>query len=292
MGCRALGDALNQPETGSYQDAVQPYCKAVELARQIVADAPAVAEHRRNLVLSERSLARLLLHLDRPAEAEKLYRQTIALDEKLAAASPQLAADRVGPSETHAALGDLLCITGRYRDAADEYQRALEARPASGEWKYKLAWFLANCPDAKYRDPGRAVALAKKIVELPHEEEEPAGSSLGVRGFRHAFYWRTLGTAYYRAGQWDEAIRCIEKSSALHGGLCTCGWSVLAMAHWRLGDKESALRCYERAGWWLNENKGGYSKEPCFYWEEEYHRMRGEAAEVLGLPDPHHKPGP
>ncbi len=45
------------------------------------------------------------------------------------------------------------------------------------------------------------------------------------------------GTAYYRAGQWDEAIRCIEKSSALHGGLCTCGWSVLAAGNPAAGFK-------------------------------------------------------
>jgi hypothetical protein len=60
----------------------------------------------------------------------------------------------------------------------------------------------------------------------------------------------------------------------------------MAMAHWRRGDKEEARRCYELACWWLEEYKGGYTKEPCFYWEEEFRRMRGEAAALLGLPDP------
>jgi tetratricopeptide (TPR) repeat protein len=232
---RALGDALKVADR--HQDALPPYRQAVDLARQIVVDAASstkdrqagVAENRRNLLLSERSLGRLLVHLGRFAEAEQVYRQTIALDEKLAAASPNLAADRVGPSETHAALADLLCITGRCREAAEEYRRALAARPASGEYQWKLAWFLANCPDPQHRDPGQAVALAKKIVALPEEEEELAGSSIGVRGFRQGFYWRALGLAYYRAGEWDNAITCIEKCSALHGGLCTCGWSVMAM---------------------------------------------------------------
>jgi tetratricopeptide (TPR) repeat protein len=282
-GYRALGDALK--EAGRYQEAVPPYRQAAHLARQFVADSPAVAEHRRNLLLSERSLARLLIHLDRFPEAEQVYRQTIALDEKLAAASPSVPADRVGPSESRAALGDLLCVTGRFREAAEEYCRALEARPACPEWQWKLAWLLANCPDPQYRDPGRAIALAKKLVELPEEEEAPPGSSLGARGFRQGFYWRALGLAYYRAGEWDSAITCWEKASALHGGLCTCGWSVLAMAHWKRGDKEEARRCYERACRWLEENKGGYSKEPCFYWEEEFHRLRAEAAELLGLQD-------
>jgi serine/threonine protein kinase/tetratricopeptide (TPR) repeat protein len=185
-GYRALGDALK--EAGRHQEAVPPYRQAVELARQFVADSPAVAQHRRNLLLSERSLARLLIHLGRFPEAEQVYRQTIALDEKLAAASPSLAPDRVGPSESRAALGDLLCVTGRFREAAAEYHRALDARPACAEWQWKLAWFLANCPDPQYRDPGRAIALAKKLVELPEEEEAPPGSSLGARGFRQGFY--------------------------------------------------------------------------------------------------------
>jgi tetratricopeptide (TPR) repeat protein len=288
-GCRALGDALK--EAGRYQDAVPPYRQAVDLARQLVADSPTVAEYRRNLLLSERSLARLLLHLDRFSEAEQVYRQTIALDEKQAGASPNLAADRVGPSESHAALADLLCITGRFREAAEEYRRTLEARPTSAEWQWKLAWFLARCPDPQFRDPGRAVALAKKIVELPPEEEEPAGSSLGVRDFRQGFYWRALGLAYFRTGEWDSAITCWEKARALHGGLCTSGWSVLAMAHWQRGDKEEARHCYVMACWWLEENKGGYSKEPCFYWEEEFRRFRAEAAALLGLPDPRQPAG-
>jgi tetratricopeptide (TPR) repeat protein len=283
-GNRALGDALKV--SGRFQDAVLPYRQAVELARQIVADAPDMADHRRNLLLSERSLARLLIHLDRFPEAEKVYRDTIALDEKLSLASPNLSSDRVGPPETHAALGDLLCLTGRSREALEEYRRALEARPGDGDVQWKLAWFLANCPNPQYRDPAQAVALAKKNLELPQEEVPPAGSALGAGGERQGYYWRALGMAYYRTGDWDHAVTSLEKSRALHNGTCTCGWSVLAMAHWRRGDKEEAQHCYERGCWWFEEHKGGYSKEPGFYWEEEFRRMRAEAAEVLGLPDP------
>jgi tetratricopeptide (TPR) repeat protein len=284
FGCRLLGDALTT--AGRFQDAVAPYLQAVDLARRLVADSPAVPDPRRNLLISERTLARLLIHLDRFAEAETVYRQTIVLDEKLAAASPNLPADRVGPPESHAALGDLLCLIGRFPEAAKEYGRALEARPAHAEFNWKLAWFLANCPDPQYRDPTRAIALAKKSVEAPQEEVAPAGSSLSAGAERHGFYWRALGLAYYRAGEWDNAITCLEKSRALQAGLCTCGWAALAMAHWQRGDREEAQRCYELASWWLGAHKGGYSREPGFYWEEEFRRSRAEAAAQLGLPDP------
>jgi hypothetical protein len=112
-----------------------------------------------------------------------------------------------------------------------------------------------------------------------------------MRGFRQGFYWRALGLAYYRTGEWDNAITCWEKARNLHGGLCTSGWSVLAMAHWQRGETEKARRCYEWACWWLEVNKGGYSKEPCFYWEEEFRRFHAEAAALLGMPNPHQAAG-
>src|SRR5262249_4762171 len=50
-----------------------------------------------------------------------------------------------------------------------------------------LAWHLATCPDAKFRDASKAVALAKQAVELAPKERE---------------FWNTLGAAHYRAGNW------------------------------------------------------------------------------------------
>lgn len=54
-----------------------------------------------------------------------------------------------------------------------------------------IAWFLATCPDPKLRDPSRALASAKKAVELAPEEGD---------------HWNTLGVAHYRAGHWHGAI--------------------------------------------------------------------------------------
>jgi serine/threonine protein kinase len=288
---RALGDALK--ESGCFQDAVAPYQQAVDLARQIVTDLPDVVQYRRNLLLSEDSLGRLLIHLERFQDAEKVYRQSLNLDGKLPAGSTNLSSARLGPSVTHAALGDLLFIDGRFREALDEYRRALEIRPADGEFQFKLAWFLAACPDPKYRDPVQAIVLAKKALEQPEVEVEPVGSHLNVRRYRKGFYYRALGLGHYRAGEWDQAITSYNKASAFHGGLCACGWSVMAMAHWHRDDKERARRCYDLACTWLNHNKGYdpstgyyYSKEPGAYWEEEYRRFIAEAAALLGLPAP------
>src|SRR5262249_7545307 len=56
--------------------------------------------------------------------------------------------------------------TGSYREAASDYDKALQLDPDSGLVHNNLAWFLATCPDANFCDPGRALTLAKKAVEL------------------------------------------------------------------------------------------------------------------------------
>jgi uncharacterized protein HemY len=59
---------------------------------------------------------------------------------------------------------------------------------------------LATSPDSKFRDPKRAVELAKKAVKLAPKEGN---------------YWNTLGVAQYRASDWKEAIAALEKSIEL-----------------------------------------------------------------------------
>jgi hypothetical protein len=53
-----------------------------------------------------------------------------------------------------------------------------------------LSWLLATCDDAKFRHPHDALSYAKRAVEFfPNEGN----------------YWNTLGVAYFRVGQWQQA---------------------------------------------------------------------------------------
>jgi serine/threonine protein kinase/tetratricopeptide (TPR) repeat protein len=124
-----------------------------------------------------------------------------------------------------------------------------------------LAWLLATGSDAKLRDPGRAVALAQKAVELaPNAPEFPS----------------TLGVAHYRAAGWKAAIVALETSMAMRKGGDSNEWFFLAMAHWRLGEKDKARAWYDQAVQWMDKNQPTNEELRCF---------RAEAAELLGVND-------
>ena len=89
-----------------------------------------------------------------------------------------------------------------------------------------------------------------------------------------AAYWTTLGAAYYRAGDWKEAVAALEKSSELPDGGNSFNWFFLAMSHEKLGDKEKARRWYDRATQWKDKNQAA---------KEKLLRLREEAARALGV---------
>lgn len=64
-----------------------------------------------------------------------------------------------------------------------------------------LAWLLATCPDAKYRDGQKAVFYSKKDIEQS-EEKAP-------------YQFDTSAAAYAEAGNFPEAIKAQEKAISL-----------------------------------------------------------------------------
>jgi tetratricopeptide (TPR) repeat protein len=129
------------------------------------------------------------------------------------------------------------------------------------------AWLLATNPDAKLRDPARAIELAQKSAKLAPKE---------------AICWNTLGVAHYRAGHWKEAIAALTSSMELQkGALESFDTFFLAMAHWQLGEKDKARQSYGRAAQWLDKNKDHLAGRNGYL--EELARFRAEAAELLGI---------
>jgi len=122
-----------------------------------------------------------------------------------------------------------------------------------------MAWLLATCSDARFRDPHQAVELAEKAVASERE---------------NADYWNTLGVACYRAGDWNAAIDALSKCIDFRSGGNSCDWFFLAAANWQLGRQEEAREWYHRAVDWMNKN------EPD---SKELRRFRAEAEELLGL---------
>jgi len=84
----------------------------------------------------------------------------------------------------------------KYDRAIDDATRALEVNPYYSVGANQLAWMLATCPDPRYRDGKRAVALAEKVVQR----------------FPEANFMDTLAAAYAEAGNMDAAVRVQQKA--------------------------------------------------------------------------------
>jgi superkiller protein 3 len=217
---------------GDHEGAVRFYTAAVAI--------------RPDSAAAQDNLGKALADRGRGGEAEAAYRKAIDLDPRYAFA--------------HINLGLFLLDQGRLAEAEAAWRKALDLEKSAPAHN-RLAWTLANCPEAKLRDPGRAVALAERAVEL----EPEVGN-----------YWNTLGVARYRAGDWKAAAEALEKSTALSKGGGAIDWHFLAMAHWRLGHKDEARRCYDRVAELLDQ------------WHptaELFRRTRVEAEELLGMKD-------
>ena len=147
--------------------------------------------------------------------------------------------------------------SGEWKKAIGAYSQAIELDPKNAQAHNNLAWWLATCPDATLRDPGRALDSAQKAVELAPNEGN---------------YWNTLGAAHYRAEEWSAAIDCLNKSGELRTGGDSFDWFFLAMAHWQLGNQEEAYKWQDQAVQWMGKNKPQ---------DQELLRFRAEAASLL-----------
>ena len=156
-------------------------------------------------------------------------------------------------------LGQALVKKGLWNEAIASFERAIRLRKDCVDTHNELAWLLATCPDAKVRDPSRAVQLAEQTVKLAPKQ---------------GGFWNTLGVAQYRAGDWKSAAEALNKSMELQNGGDSNDFFFLAMAHWQLGNKVEARQWYDRAVAWMEKNRPK---------DEELRRFRAEAAELLGV---------
>ncbi len=113
--------------------------------------------------------------------------------------------------------------------ARDRLEHLLTESPSVRAYQLPLAVLLTNCPDVQFRNPARAIELARSVL---HRQD---GSS-----------WQLLGVAYYRAGTFKSAVDALERSVEIWDGRDACSWAFLAMAHWRLGNEQMALQWFDK----------------------------------------------
>jgi len=81
---------------------------------------------------------------------------------------------------------------GQYGPAGTNFMRALQLEPDWPEALNQAAFFLATCPDAKWRNPAEAVRLSRRANEISHAQV-PA-------------FLRTLAMAYAGNGNFSNAV--------------------------------------------------------------------------------------
>jgi serine/threonine-protein kinase len=144
--------------------------------------------------------------------------------------------------------------------ALADSQQWIRLHPDDSKIRNLTAWVLAISADPKRRDPGRAVELARRAVELAPKQ---------------AAYWNTLGVALYRTGDWRGAIKALMKAEELAPGeFLGFNGFFLAMAHWQIADKEKARKWFDQAVEWTEKHHPH---------DEELRRFRAEGEELLGI---------
>jgi Flp pilus assembly protein TadD len=67
--------------------------------------------------------------------------------------------------------GNALAKMKSYANATQDFQSVIKLAPEDSEGYNSLAWLLATCPEAGFRDAKKAIELAKKACTLSSYEE-------------------------------------------------------------------------------------------------------------------------
>jgi tetratricopeptide (TPR) repeat protein len=167
---------------------------------------------------------------------------------------------------------------GRFLDAKDAYigiisevdsvsEKSMPRGYSSliAEAHNNLAWLLATCPNTELHDAPEALRLARRAVEV-----EPQQGN----------FWNTLGVAFYRAGELEEAKKALEKSLELRNAGDSFDWFFLALVDLKRGKPDQAREWYDKAVAWYQNNRPD---------DRELFRFNVEAAGALGLTSPTYK---
>src|SRR5262249_37170630 len=160
-------------------------------------------------------------------------------------------------------LAVLLRAAGKTQEAEPTFRQAVaiyEKQVADAITINNIAWSLATNLDLRLRHAAWAVELA--TLATGRAPDNP-------------LIVNTLGTAYYRAGNWKAALETLKNAAELHQGR-HFGHDAffISMACWQQGDKDAARKWYTAAARWMERNEPN---------NEDLRRYRTEAGALLGI---------
>ncbi|MHC4735157.1 MAG: LamG-like jellyroll fold domain-containing protein [Planctomycetota bacterium] len=173
------------------------------------------------------------------------------------------------------ALGPGRTIEEHFQEMAVLFTRRIDTNPEDAENYLSRARsyiYLENKEKAfadleKYADIVKSPStiaqvytnLAINLVVTPGQVVDP---EIAVEMLRKAHemqpenwgYLTGLGMAYYRAGQWEEAITALTKSTELPAGENGLNFLLFSMAQWQSGNKDAAANSYKKAIEWMQKS--------------------------------------
>jgi tetratricopeptide (TPR) repeat protein len=214
-----LGNVLR--DLGKRAEAEVAYRRALALQEQLVADFPALPEHRQGLARSYNNLGPVLVNLGRSAEAEAAFRQALAIREKLAADFPGVPDYRMELAGAHNNLGALLVRRGKRAEAEAAFRQALAVQdklladfPKVPAYHQQLAYSCTNygtllCSHERAQD---SLELFAKAISLLQANLATDAHSVKDRLYlryahlRRAQALTTLHRYPEALNDWDQAI--------------------------------------------------------------------------------------
>jgi serine/threonine protein kinase/tetratricopeptide (TPR) repeat protein len=166
-------------------------------------------------------------------EAASCYLDSLTMCEKLLERSPssQLAGMRKKLLSSVIASAER---SGNQQLICKCLERFAAMEPKVAVHRNDLAWFLVTTPETRLRDPDRALELAKQATAMNKKDANFLG---------------TLGTAYYRVGDWKQAAAHLEMALQATPSDLAAAYNryFLAMALCGSGDRENARKQYQLA---------------------------------------------
>jgi tetratricopeptide (TPR) repeat protein len=249
-------------------EAGQSFERAIEILERLVQTDPDTAVFQSDLGLMHHYLGGVRKTAGDMAGALRYFATARERLEPLVRKHPELYVARDTLVQSYQSQGNLLWGSGRPEEARRWYQKEhifleelVRDKPAIPYSFASLASLLLNCPHKELRDPGRALLLAQKALDL----------------FPEAYYlWFFRGVAYFRTGNFQAALRDLQAAKQRRPRKRDNSLELfsIAMVHWQLGEKDEARNAYREGVQRIEEYRGD---------ETWMLALRAEAAELLGI---------
>lgn len=218
-----------------YEAAAKSHAAALSIVKKLSETFPHRLTYERRLGKAHTDLGHVLGYCHRFEDAKASHLQAIEIRERLVRDYPTLPrlADDLAIGVYY--FGNTLRRMNQSKEAVEHFQRVLDLNPKYDPAINELAWTFLMDQDLSLRDPERGLQLAQQAVELDCES---------------GAYRNTLGVAYFRNGDYAQAIRTLRESVELRNGGDGFDWYFLAMSYAHQGDKKLASEWFDRAQAW------------------------------------------